>query len=214
MNTAQTKIPTDTWVNATWEEYLSAIEAPSHPKSKSYFYKNQLRIEMTPIGSDHSCDHTIVIAAVSLFTAIKQIAVTGRDNCSYRKMGFAEVQPDVSYYVGENSEVIPWGTGIIDLDVYPPPDLVIEVANTSLVDDQGAKRLLYEDLGVKEYWILNVKDVRVLAFAIANQGSYRIAESQVLPGLAISLLQETLQRSRQTNQSQVLAWLMAEFQRS
>jgi len=33
----------------------------------------------------------------------------------------------------------------IDLDIYSPPDLVIEVANISLPDDKGEKRLLYED---------------------------------------------------------------------
>jgi hypothetical protein len=26
MNTIQTKIVTDTWVNATWDEYLQALE--------------------------------------------------------------------------------------------------------------------------------------------------------------------------------------------
>ncbi len=39
----------------------------------------------------------------------------------------------------------------IDLDIYPPPTLVIEVANTSLADDQGEKRLLYEAMNVSEY---------------------------------------------------------------
>ncbi|MEH2418143.1 Uma2 family endonuclease [Nostoc sp.] len=35
------------------------------------------------------------------------------------------------------------------------------VANTSFADDQGKKRLLYEDLGVKEYWILNVQNMNL-----------------------------------------------------
>lgn len=115
--------------------------------------------------------------------------------------GFEDAQPDSAYYIGDNADAIPWGTTIIDLDTYPPPDLVIEVANTSLADDQGVKRLLYEDLGVKEYWVLDVKNVRVLAFEIENQDSYRITESKVLPKLQISLLQTALQQSHQTNQS-------------
>ncbi|MDZ8067322.1 MAG: Uma2 family endonuclease [Nostoc sp. DedQUE08] len=114
--------------------------------------------------------------------------------------------------MGENADVIPYGTSIINLDIYSPPDLVIEVANTSLADDRGEKRLLYEDLGVKEYWILNVQNAQVMAFAIENQGSRRITESQVLPGLAISLLNDALGRTRQRNQSQVGAWLLTQFQ--
>ncbi len=71
---------------------------------------------------------------------------------------------------------------------------------------------MYEDLGVKEYWILNVQNMQVMAFVIENQGSRRTIESQVLPGLAISLLNDALRRTRQINQSQVGAWLLTQFQ--
>ncbi|WP_228014816.1 Uma2 family endonuclease [Fortiea sp. LEGE XX443] len=135
-----------------------------------------------------------------------------KDNCIYRKTGFKEAQPDVSYYIGENAEVIPWGTSIISLDNYPAPNLVIEVANTSLADDKGEKRLLYEELGVDEYWIIDVQNIQVIAFAMENGGSRKITQSQVLPGLAISLLEEAFRRTRQMNQSQVIAWLLSQFQ--
>lgn len=169
---------------------------------------------MSPVGSDHSNDHSVGVTAISLFAALKTIPLTAKDNCTYRKAGYAEAQLDVSLYIGDNANAIPWGTTIIDLDVYPAPDLVIEIANTSLSDDQGTKRLLYEDLGVKEYWVFDVKNVRVLAFEVINQGSFRITASKVLPGLQISLIQEALQRTRQMTQSEVIAWLMSEVGRS
>lgn len=212
MSELQTQLATNTWIAATWDEYIQIIENPAYEKAKGYYQNGQMRIEMPPIGNDHASDHTIIIFAVNLFASIKGIALNGKDNCTYRKTGFKEAQPDVSYYIGENADVIPYGTSIINLDIYSPPDLVIEVANTSLADAQGEKRLLYEDLGVKEYWILNVQNVQVMAFAIENQGSRRITESQVLPGLAISLLNDALRRTRQINQSQVGAWLLAQFQ--
>ncbi|MDZ8086345.1 MAG: Uma2 family endonuclease [Nostoc sp. DedQUE12b] len=212
MSELQTQLATDSWITATWDEYIQIIENPDYEKAKGYYHNGQMRIEMPPIGNDHASDHTIIIFAVNLFASIKGIALNGKDNCTYRKTGFKEAQPDVSYYIGENAGVIPYGTSIINLDIYPPPDLVIEVANTSLADDQGEKRLLYEDLGVKEYWILNVQNVQVMAFAIENQGSRRITESQVLPRLAISLLNDALRQTRQINQSQVGAWLSTQFQ--
>jgi Uma2 family endonuclease len=92
------------------------------------------------------------------------------------------------------------------------PNLVIEVANSLLADDKGEKRLLYEDLAVAEYWIVDVQNVQVIAFAIENGGSRRITQSQVLPGLAISLLNEAFRRTRQIDQSQVIAWLLSQFQ--
>lgn len=212
MSDLQTKFPTDSWVIATWDEYIQIIENPTYEKAKCYYHNGKLRIEMTPLGHDHACDNTIISVAVSLYSAIKGIPVKGLTNCTYRKTGFDDAQPDVSYYIDEMADVVPWGTSIIDLNIYSPPALAIEVANTSLADDKGEKRLLYEDLNVKEYWIVDVRNVQVLAFAIANGGSRRISESKVLPGLAISLLQEALQQTRQMNQSQVIVWLLAQFQ--
>ena len=88
---------------------------------------------------------------------------------------------------------------------------MIEFAKSSLLDDVGAKRSLYE-LGMAEYWIIDVDQAQILAYAIADQGSKRIQESQVLPGLKITLLEEALRRSWETDQSQVGAWLMTQFQ--
>jgi Uma2 family endonuclease len=212
MSELQTQLPTDTWVVATWNEYIQTIENPAYEKAKGYYYDGRLRIEMPPVGSDHARDHTIIIFAVNLFASIKGIPLNGRDNCTYRKAGVDEAQPDVSYYIGENADVIPWGTSIIDLNQYSPPNLVIEVAKSSLADDRGEKRLLYEELGVNEYWIIDVQNIRVMAFEIADDGSRRITQSQVLPGLAISLLEEAFTRTRQMNQTQVGAWLLTQCQ--
>ncbi|MBW4651321.1 MAG: Uma2 family endonuclease [Kastovskya adunca ATA6-11-RM4] len=212
MSELKTKLLTDTWVAATWDDYIQVIEAPACEKAKGYYHNGRMRIEMPPVGNDHASDHTIIIVAVGMYAAIKGIAVNGKDNCTYRKAGLNEAQPDVSYYIGDNADAVPYGTSIIDLNSYPPPTLVIEVANTSLSDDKGEKRLLYEDLDVTEYWIVDVQNVQVIAFAIENGGSRRISLSQALPGLKISLLSEALRRTRQMNQGQVSAWLLAQFQ--
>ena len=212
MSELQAKLPTDTWVVATWNEYIQAIEDPIYEKARGYYHNGRLRIEMAPLGHDHACDNTVIAFAVNLFCSLKGIPVKGLTNCTYRKTGYQEAQPDVSYYTNENVDAVPWGTSIINLDDYPPPDLVIETANTSLADDKGEKRLLYEELKVGEYWIVDVQNVQVIAFAVADGGSKRITQSQVLPGLAISVLEDALRRTRQMNQGQVGAWLLAQFQ--
>lgn len=108
--------------------------------------------------------------------------------------------------------MIPWENNIIDIDIYPPPTLVIEIAKTSLSDEKGEKRLLYEDINVTEYWIEDVEHVEILALASADRGSRRITQSQVLPGLEFSLLEEALRRNRQMNQSLIISWLLSQFQ--
>lgn len=212
MNQLTTKLPTDTWVKATWDEYLQTIEDPAYEKAKCYYQNGKIRLEIAPVGSDHASDHAIIMIAIGLFAALKGIPINGKDNCTYRQTGDRDSQPDVSDYIGENANAIPWGTSIIDLDIYPAPDLVIEVANTSLADDKGEKRLLYENLNISEYWIVDVQNVQLIAFEVANRGSRRITESQVFPGLEMSILEEALQRSRQMNQSEVVSWLLQQFQ--
>ena len=212
MVTTSKKLTTDTWVSATWDEYLEQIDRPGYEKAKGYFYNCRYRIEMTPIGNEHSQDHSIINHAVYLYTSLKGIPLTGKDNCSYRKFNLREFQPDLSCYVRDKANAIPWGVGVINLDEYPAPDLVIEVSNTSLSDDLGEKRLLYEDLQIAEYWVVDVQSAKVIAFAIENEGSRRIKESGVLTGLKIEILTEALQRSRNSNHTEVGSWLLEQFQ--
>ena len=134
MSNLQTKILTDTWITATWSEYLQIIENLDEEKAKCYYHNQKYRIEMSPLGHDHGSDHAVIMLAVNLFAIFKNIDFKGIDNSTYRKLGLKDAQPDASYYLGKNADLIPYRTSIIDLEKYPPPDLVIEVANSSLSD--------------------------------------------------------------------------------
>jgi hypothetical protein len=197
---------------ATWDDYINQLNDPIYQQAKGYYYKGHMRIEMSPVSFDHGQDHVIIIFAVNLFVALKQIPATGLDTTTFRKIGVRECQPDVAYYLGENAKTIPSGTGIVNLDQYPSPNLAIEIARSSLLDDLGTKRSLYEELGVNEYWVVDVQEAQLLAYSMMNQGSQRIQVSQVLPKLEVAVLEEALQRSRQTNQAEVRAWLLSQFQ--
>jgi Uma2 family endonuclease len=212
MHDLQARPITDTWMMMAWDDYVRILEDPFYEKAKGYYYKGHMRLEMLPVSFDHGNDHVVIIFAVNLFTAIMGIPATGLDTTTFRKSGMRDCQPDVSYYLGNRAQAIPRGTGIVNLDRYPAPTLVIEVSKSSLLDDVGAKRALYEELGVAEYWVVDVQNAQVLAYAMADQGSKRIQVSQVLPGFAMSVLEEALHRSRETDQSQVGCWLLTQFQ--
>ena len=208
----QTKTQLDTWITAPWQEFVNIADTPDSVKIKSYYYNGKMRFEPMSTGSDHSNDHALILFALSFFAASQHIPMTTKDCCSYRKKGHTEFQPDASYYIGDKADVIPWGTRIIDLEQYPLPDLVIEISDTSIADDLGTKRLQYEDLGISEYWIVNVQTMQIFAFANGSDGSIRrIRESLILSGLRLEILEQALQRSRQENQSTTTAWLMEQF---
>ncbi|MDZ8069464.1 MAG: Uma2 family endonuclease [Nostoc sp. DedQUE08] len=221
MSETQTQLPTDIWICASWQEYEQIVANLLNEKGKSYYYKGHMRLEMPPVSFAHGKDHVIIIFAVTLFATIKGILATGLDTTIFRKTGIQDCQPDVAYYLRERAQTIPAGTGIVNLDRYPAPDLVIEIAKTSLLDDLGTKRCLatsrfastlYEELGIAEYWVVDVQNAEIIAYAIADRGSKRIQESQVLPGLVIAILEEALRRSREISQSEVGTWLLSQFQ--
>ena len=166
-----------------------------------------------PTGSDHAKAHAVLMAMIALYCIVKAIPIDPRDACSYRKQGITEFQPDASYYIGDNANVIPDGTRVIDLESYLLPDLVIEVADTTLPDDIGQKRLLYEDLRITEYWILDVQETKIIAFSVNSEGtSQQIRQSKALLGLSLDLVTEALKRCKASNQSVGGAWLMAQLQ--
>ncbi len=44
---------TDTWVKATWEEFMALTYNPAYEKGRAYYDRGKLRIEMAPIGLNH-----------------------------------------------------------------------------------------------------------------------------------------------------------------
>ncbi len=193
---------------------ISAIESPDREKDRGYYYNGCMRIEDMPTGPDHSRYQSIILFAINLYCTIKGIDFNGLDNCSYRKTGFREYQPDISYYIQDRAGLAPIGTLVVNSDEQFSPDLVIEISNTNLSDDLGKKRLLYEEIGVSEYWVVDVQGNEIIAFEISGRGSRRIDTSIVLPELSIESISEALKRSREVTQFQIGQWLMAEFQKS
>jgi Uma2 family endonuclease len=209
----QEKLTTNIWVKADWDTYISAIESPEHEKYQGYYYDGYMRIEDMPTGADHASDNGLIYLAITLFCMAKGIPVQGLINCSYRKVEIRECQPDISFYIGDRANLAPKGKSVVNLDEQPIPNLVVEISNTTINDDLGAKRFLYEEMGVSEYWIVDVQNTLVYAFEIIDRGSRRIDTSLVLPELEIATITEALNRSKESDQAQVGQWLMSQFQR-
>jgi Uma2 family endonuclease len=206
---------TDQWIRATWEEFVRILENPLYAESRCYYdtYQiKQMRIETMPVGLEHADDNTLIIFVISLYCTLKNTPARGLTNCSYVKTGFQGCQPDISYYIGEIASLIPRSSSIVSLDEYPVPNLVIEISSSTLQDDLGKKRLLYEQLGTQEYWIVDVQEVKIIALEmLENGGSRQITESKLLGGLAIADLETALKLSREKSQTEVGAWILQKY---
>jgi Uma2 family endonuclease len=104
--------------------------------------------------------------------------------------------PDLVLYKGD--DIPQWQMGEprrIDLTRHRLPDLVGEISDTSLSLDMDLQKRLYASLGISEYWVIDVKGARLFAFGLMATGDYEeIITSQVLQGLPIALIEQTIDR--------------------
>jgi Uma2 family endonuclease len=62
-------------------------------------------------------------------------------------------------------------------------------------------------LGIPEYWVIDIRGKRVFAFRLQADGKYLQCQNSVaLPGLPITLLEQTLQRLHQGTNISAAAW--------
>ncbi|GAB4339128.1 MAG: hypothetical protein OHK0047_29710 [Leptolyngbyaceae cyanobacterium] len=101
----------------------------------------------------------------------------------------------------------------IILDRYRLPDLVGEIADTTLGIDLDEQKQLYASLEIPEYWVIDVKGMRLFAFGLTPAGVYEaIQVSKVLEGLAIALVEQTLERLTTETNTAAANWLMQQLQ--
>lgn len=202
---------TDTWVSATWEAFLALVDRPELEQARCYYDAGWMRIETMPIGFAHGRDNSLLAAIVTLYGTLKNLPFLSITNGSFRKAGERECQPDLAFYIGSELPTIPRSNRPVDVNLFSPPTLAIEIASTTLSDDLGQKRLLYERLGVREYWVVNVETATVIAFEISNGGSRQIQISLVLPDLPLAVVEEALRRSQTEEDGAVNRWLIEQF---
>ncbi len=205
------EIVCDRWVQATWDEFIALADEPSLEKGGFYYDNYKMRIEMSPVGPIHAHENAIVSKVIGIFAALKNICIYEYINCSFRKKGESECQPDIAFYLGIDLKLPPRNNAPVNLNKFDLPTLIVEISSTTLQDDLGYKRLLYERLGVKEYWVVNAQTSEVFAFAIADGRSGIVTRSLVLAGLEITTVQEALKRSHTEDDGAIARWLLQTF---
>jgi Uma2 family endonuclease len=208
MTLSTSQLQTDTWVKATWDDFTALMDDPQYESGRGYFDNGTMRIEMAPLGSGHSRQNSVVMDVISLFATFQNLRLVKLINGSFYKAGERGCQPDIAFYIGGDFQLPPQTNSPIDINVFGPPTLIIEISGSTFKDDLGAKRLLYERLGVAEYWVVNVAEYDVIAFAMADQRGGEVQTSSVLPGLTMALVEEALRRSQTEDDSTLMRWLM------
>ncbi|AGY57235.1 hypothetical protein GKIL_0989 [Gloeobacter kilaueensis JS1] len=183
-------IAENTWLQASWATFIDLANNPAYTHARFYYHDGWMRVEMAPVGRSHAQDNSLIAAIVLAWAIRSGQRLWGLVNPTLRKAELAEAQPDLAYYLNEVR--LPGRTNApLDLAVYAPPDLVIEVSASTLNDDLETKRRLYAQMGVGEYWVVDSRSSQVTIFV--SQLSTQSQRSQVLPDLDTLVLHQALQ---------------------
>lgn len=103
------------------------------------------------------------------------------------------VEPDLLFVAGDQQEIL------TEANVQGPPALVIEILSPSTRRrDEGIKRQLFDQKGVREYWLVDPRNCRVSVCRRAEDGSFPVVlalsaatddrlETALLPGFELSV---------------------------
>jgi Uma2 family endonuclease len=139
-------------------EYDQLIQLGAFQNEKIELIEGLL-VPMSPIGAPHD-------SAVQMLTALLVPPLIGRAavriQSSFAALELSEPEPDVA--------VVPSG----DYNTAHPDQayLIIEVAESSLSFDRGAKLRLYAKCAVPEYWIVNVADRVIEVYTEPTRDGY------------------------------------------
>ena len=176
-----------------WETYNQLRDNPANDHIRMAYLDGELTLMSPELIHDEGAESIgLLVRGVTsgLGLSIKGIRTTTLRKGTARKKG-AGKEPDNAFYLGENERLMRnmKKKGKLDLDVDPPPDLAIEVDNTS---DSQAALPIYARLGVPEVWRLDVLD-HSLWFGRLVGGAYvEVARSVALPVLTPELVLQAL----------------------
>jgi Uma2 family endonuclease len=201
--------------DATWQDYVAVRDNPNLDFRKIAFHQGWLWLDMGQEGPGHSSFSDLMTIIFGFWAFLHpEVPLQSYGRCILECPDTHACGPDLVLYQGDN---IPrWQVGEprrIMLNRDRVPDLVGEIADTSLSFDLDEQKQIYASLGIAEYWVVDVKGRRIFAFGLTEAGTYQeIQVSQVLLNLPIALLEQTLERLEIETNTAAANWLMGQLQ--
>jgi Uma2 family endonuclease len=203
--------------DATWQDYVILRDGEDCDWRKIAFDQGWLWVDMGKEGPNHARFSDLITAVFFIWAFHNpDLEFESFGRCLIEKPETQACAPDLVLYKGEN--IPKWHPGEprrIDLTRHRIPNLVGEIADTSLSLDLDEQKRLYANLGIAEYWVIDVKGLRLFAFGLTDGGVYEaIAVSQVLTGLPIELVAQTLEMLAEQTNTAAANWFTQQIQKT
>lgn len=198
------------WKPASWQDYAALRDDSTLERVRLFFNQDRLWMDMGTEGINQATISDLLTMLFFIWSTQRPEKVfSSLGHCLLEKSPKKAATPDLVLYLGEDYPR--WQRGElrrVDLHKWQAPNLVGEIFETILAADLDEKKEIYADLGISEYWVIDVQGQRVFVFQLQENGQYQECnESAVLKGLPISLLDHALERLSKEANTRVAAWL-------
>jgi Uma2 family endonuclease len=209
-----------TWQPKTWLEYEQWREESRDRLGQNYlaqwyFDRDRFLVrDMGWEGMSHAEVKDLFILLISLWYMMHpEQTARSMSGGLLEKPGLQAASPDLLLYAGANAPQ--WRDGTprrIDLGQWRVPNLVGEVADTTLASDLDEMKQIYAAMAIPEYWVVDVQGRRVLMFELMTGKYQQIDASLVMPGVTTELLKAALEQWAAGNGVAIGNWFMAQIQ--
>ena len=142
----------------------------------------------SPASIEHATVQAFLLSTLSLFVHTKKLGMVLGENTAYRLNEDNVYQPDVSFLSQARANLVG------EVYVYGAPDLAMEVISPSSRQyDSVEKRINYGRFGVREYWLVDPIDRKVVVHQLVQEqllpvfSEEGVLRSAVLPGYWMQL---------------------------
>ena len=187
--------------NISWDEFEAILSELGENRAARVKYSGGKLEIMVPLPEHEFCKKILGTLVETLLDEL-EIDFWPLGSVTIKKQSMNEgVEPDECYYIANEAAVR--GRDRLDFEVYPPPDLAIEVDITSKTTFDN-----YEVLKVPEFWKYDGKKLQI---NVLRQGKYVAAsQSDIFPQIDIfNLLPRLLEESKTAGRARVIQKLKA-----
>jgi Uma2 family endonuclease len=172
-----------------WETFEHLLTDLGNQRSTRLAYSQGVLEIMTPLG-EHESNNRLIDDFIRAIADELGLNLKKMGSLTLKREGIKKgAEPDSCYYIQQEPQVR--GQQNINLNVDPPPDLVLEIDITSGSLD---KLPIYQALGVPEVWRYDGSILTV--FVLQTSGNYQsVSQSQVFPALDVKAIPRFIRQS-------------------
>jgi Uma2 family endonuclease len=182
----------------SWDDYEELLSELGDRAGLRVSYAEG-RLQIVSPSAPHEEYKDLIFSLARLLADVTDTPLETRGSTTYRRRRKAKgVEPDASFYVQNAARMI--GKRQIDLDIDPPPDVVVEI---DLSSESLDKFPIYAALRVPEIWLYDGQQARM--YKLAEQSYQEVPRSLAFPAPTAAALTDFLTHSKTSGQTAALA---------